>query len=91
MEFAIYRNIAKRTHFRAVQSTPLIVPNERRLGIVSTPFANPHRPSNIEMDTLQAYGIAASQHVFHLLGDRPLDLMANQMNAVVYNSFAVHH
>ena len=86
LEFAIYRNVARRTHFRAVQSTPLIAPDERRLGIVSTHFANPHCPSNIEMETLQAYGIAASQYAFDLLGDMPLDLMANQMNAVLYGS-----
>ena len=89
MEFAIYRNIAKRTHFRAVQSTPLITPDGQRLGILSTHFANPHQPSKIEMETLQAYGIAASQHAFELLRDEPLERMAERMNEVLYDSLAI--
>ena len=89
VEFAIYRNIARRTRFRAVQSTPLIAPDGRRLGIISTHFANPHQPSRIEMETLQTYGTTASQYVFELLGDGPLDLIANRMNAALYDSFVV--
>ena len=89
LEFAIYRNIAKRTHFRAVQSTPLIKQDGRRLGILSTHFANPHQPSKIEMETLQAYALAGSQHAFELLRDRPLDQMAKQMNKVLYDGLVI--
>lgn len=88
-EFAIYRNIARRTQFRAVQSTPLIRQDGRRLGILSTHFANPHQPSKIESETLQAYAIAASQHAFEVLRDRPLDQMAKQMNDVLYSGLAI--
>lgn len=89
LEFAIYRNIAKRTHFRAVQSTPLIKQDGQRLGILSTHFANPHQPSKIELETLQAYAILASQHAFELLRDRTLDQMAKQMNEVLYDGLAI--
>ena len=89
MEFAIYRNIARRTHFRAVQSTPLIKQDGQRLGILSTHFANPHQPSKIELETLQAYATAASQYAFELLRDRPLDQMAEHMNDVLYGGFAI--
>ncbi len=89
LEFAIYGNIARRTQFRAVQSSPLITQGGRRLGIVSTHFANPHQPSKIEMETLQTYGTAASQYAFELLGDRPLDLTANRMNGLLYDSLVV--
>jgi GAF domain-containing protein len=88
LEFAIYQDIASRTHFRAVQSTPLIGQDGRRLGILSTHFANPHQPSKIELDTLQAYAMVASEYAFELLRDRPLDDMANQMNEVLYGSLA---
>ena len=88
-EFASYRNIAKRTHFRAVQSTPLIAPSGQRLGIVSTHFANPHCPSRIEMETLAAYGVYAAQHALELLGDTSLDDVATQMNGLLYNTVAV--
>lgn len=89
LEFSIYRDIARRTHFRAVQSSPLITQDGRRLGIVSTHFASPHQPSRIEMETLQTYGTTASQYAFELLGDRPLDLTATRMNGVLYDSLAV--
>ena len=89
LEFAIYRNIAKRTHFRAVQSTPLIIPDGQRLGILSTHFANPHQPSNIELETLQAYAVAASQHAFELLRGSLLDQMATQMNKVLYDGLGI--
>ena len=89
LEFAIYRNIAKRTHFRAVQSTPLIRQDGQQLGIVSTHFANPHQPSKIELETLQAYAMAASHHAFELLRDRPLDQMAKQMNDALYDGLRI--
>jgi GAF domain-containing protein len=88
LEFAIYRNIARRTHFRAVQSTPLIKQDGERLGILSTHFANPHSPSKIELETLQAYATIASQYAFELLR-MPLDQMAKQMNEVLYDDLAI--
>ena len=88
LEFAIYREIAKRTPFRAVQSTPLIAQDGRPLGILSTHFANPHQPSKIELETLQAYAVTASEYAFELLGDRPLDQMAKQMNEALYDGLA---
>jgi GAF domain-containing protein len=89
LEFAIYRNIARRTHFRAVQSTPMIKLDGTRLGIVSTHFANPHQPSKIELDTLQAYALTASQYAFELLSDTPLDAMAKQMSEVLYEDLSL--
>lgn len=88
LEFAIYRNIAKRTHFRAVQSTPLLKQDGQRLGILSTHFANPHHPSKIELETLQAYATTASQYAFGLLRDKSLDQMAKQMNELLYDRLA---
>ena len=49
-KFNAYRDIAKYSHFRAIQSTPLVSDNGSQLGIVSTQFANVHEPSRIEME-----------------------------------------
>ncbi len=89
LEFAAYRVIARRTPFRAVQSTPLTTRDGRRLGILSTHFANPHHPSKIELETLQAYAMTASQYAFELLRDTPLDQMAKRMNEVLYDGLDV--
>jgi GAF domain-containing protein len=83
-QFTSFREIARYSHFRAVQSTPLIAENGRQLGIVSTHFANAHTPSKIEMETLKAYGVVAAQHIFKLLDEMPLDVMANRMHEKLY-------
>lgn len=88
-EFAVYCKIAKHARFRAVQSTPLIAEDGQQLGVLSTHFANPHQPSKIEMETLQDYGVFASQYAFELLGDRRLDLIAYRMNEGLSGGLAV--
>ena len=44
-EFAPYRHIAASAGFRAVQSTPLLSRGGAILGMLSTHFRTPHRPS----------------------------------------------
>lgn len=83
-KFNAYRDIAKYSHFRAIQSTPLVSDNGSQLGIVSTQFANVHEPSRIEMETLRSYGAAAAQFAFKLLGEIPLERMANRMHQKLY-------
>jgi|SRR6185312_9850482 GAF domain-containing protein len=85
-EFAPFRAQAAQAGFRAVQSTPLTTPAGKRLGIVSTHFANEHRPTKIEMATLEAYGQIASQHAFDLLSGTPLAVMAEKMNTDMYRA-----
>ncbi len=85
LKFTAYREIARYSHFRAVQSTPLISENGRQLGIVSTLFANVHEPTRIEMETLKAYGSAAAQFAFKLLGKMSLDDMATRMHEKLYS------
>lgn len=88
-DFAVYRNIARSTNFRAVQSTPLTSQGGRTLGILSTHFAHPHQPSIIELETLQAYALAASHHAFKLLGHTQLDQMAKQLHEDLYAGLAI--
>ena len=63
---------------------PLISENGSQLGIVSTQFANVHKPSQIEMATLKSYGAVAAQFAFKLLGEIPLEVMANRMHEKLY-------
>ncbi len=54
-EYEPYRAIAARAGYRAVQSTPLISRDGRPLGMLSTHFAAPHRPSDQELRQLDLY------------------------------------
>lgn len=85
-EFGPFRTQAVLAGFRAVQSTPLLTESGSRLGVVSTHFANQHRPTKIEMATLQAYGQLASQYAFDLLGGTPLSVMADKMNGDLHRA-----
>lgn len=83
-QFTAFRDIARYSHIRAVQSTPLLTENGNELGIVSTHFANVHVPSKIEMETLKAYAAIAAQYAFKLLGEMPLDVAANRIHDKLY-------
>jgi GAF domain-containing protein len=48
-EYAPCRTIALESGYRAVQSTPLISSSGTFVGVLSTHFATPHRPSTEEM------------------------------------------
>src|SRR5262249_24928989 len=50
--FAAHRRIAASSGFRAVQSTPLVDRAGRTLGVVSTHFGRPHRPTDGELERM---------------------------------------
>jgi GAF domain-containing protein len=54
--FAPHREIAAASGFRAVQSTPLVDADGRLVGIVSTHFRRPHRPSRRDLLIMEWYG-----------------------------------
>jgi GAF domain-containing protein len=83
-EFAPFRPAARRAGFRAVQSTPCVTGRGRQLGVISTHFVNVHRPTEIEMETLQAYGRLAAEFVFGLLDETPLDVVAERLNDKIH-------
>jgi GAF domain-containing protein len=72
---------ARLAGYRSIQSTPLITSGGRMLGVVSTLFANPHEPTNIEMDTLKQYSVLASDHLEKLLGGQNVAVKAAKMQA----------
>jgi hypothetical protein len=53
--FAPHREIAAASGFRAVQSTPMIDPSGRLLGIISTHFPRPHRPTRLQLQLVDWY------------------------------------
>jgi GAF domain-containing protein len=65
-DFAPYRGIARRAGFRAVQSTPLISGSGAVVGILSTHFPVPHRPSPSTMNALKQLAQSIAEAViFH--------------------------
>jgi PAS domain S-box-containing protein len=60
-DFAPHRAIATSAGFRAVQSTPLFSRNGEPLGIVSTHFRQPHRPSERELRLTDLYARQAAE------------------------------
>jgi PAS domain S-box-containing protein len=59
--FAPHLKIARAAGFRAVQSTPLFSRRGEPLGIVSTHFRLPHRPSEIELRFTDLYAVHAAE------------------------------
>jgi hypothetical protein len=66
--FAPHREIAAAAGFRAVQSTPLADYAGRLLGVVSTHFRRPHRPSERDLRIMELYGDFAGEAVTRHLG-----------------------
>ena len=59
--FEPYRQIATSTGFRAVQFTPLFSRNGEPLGMLSTHFRQPHRPSERELRLTDLYIVQAAE------------------------------
>ena len=61
--FAPHRHVAAAAGYRAVQSTPLCSRNGEFLGIVSTHFRQPHRPSEHELRLTDLYARQAAEMI----------------------------
>ena len=62
---ASYREIAALAGYRAVQSTPLIGRGRELLGMLSTHYSRPHRPSERDLRVLDLYTRQASDFIEH--------------------------
>jgi hypothetical protein len=78
-EFAPYLPYARIAGYRAVQSTPLISPTGIIVGMASTKFKNPHRPTAIEIQTLSDYSPIAADRLLSLLDQGTLSDKAEKM------------
>lgn len=62
-DFLPHRKIAASAGFRAVQSTPLFNPKGEPLGMISTHFRQPHRPSSRELRLTDLYARKAGEMI----------------------------
>ena len=81
--FTPHREIAAAAGFRAVQSTPLTDYAGRLIGMVSTHFQRPHRPSDRDLRIMELYadfaGEALTRHLGRPSGDGPADPVGRAM------------
>jgi GAF domain-containing protein len=68
--FSPCRQVVSHAGVRAVQSTPILSSSGALLGIISTHFAAPHRPTKIELRELQ--------HAAHLAADALIRVKASR-------------
>jgi GAF domain-containing protein len=79
-----FRAEAMAAGYRGVQSTPFLTQGGIFMAMVSTLFASPHAPTDIEMQTLKAYGREAAAYLYTLLEGAKLADKAEQMHAKLY-------
>jgi GAF domain-containing protein len=71
--FAPHRDIAAASGFRAVQSTPLVDLGGRMVGVVSTHYARPFRPSDRDLLILNRIGELVGEAVTSQPAATPVD------------------
>jgi PAS domain S-box-containing protein len=72
-DFAPHRGIAASVGFRSVQSTPLCERNSGKpVGMLSTHFREPHRPSERELELTDLYARQAADMICVRLGEQRL-------------------
>ena len=81
--FTPHREIAAAAGFRAVQSTPLVDYAGHLIGMVSTHFQRPHRPSDRDLRIMELYadfaGEALTRHLGRPSGEGPADPVGRAM------------
>jgi GAF domain-containing protein len=65
-QFTPCREIISRAGFRAVQSTPLISSSDALVGVLSTHFAMPHRPTDQQMLAIKNAAQLVANAIIHL-------------------------
>ncbi len=81
--FKPHRRIAAAAGFRAVQSTPLKSRGGSVLGMLSTHFRQPHRPSERDQRLLDLHARHAADLVERLRGEEQLRAAREQLRLVV--------
>lgn len=78
-----YRAAAAAAGFRAVESTPLLGRYEQALGVLSTHYRQPHRPSERELRILDLYTRQAAEFMERTRAEGRLREKEEQFRAVV--------
>jgi GAF domain len=71
-DFELFRPIAAAADFRAVQSTPLFSRNGEPLGMISTHFRQPHRPSERDLRLTDLYARQTAEMIERKRADAAL-------------------
>src|SRR4029453_11345685 len=87
--FAPHRRIAASAGFRAVQSTPLFGRNGAPLGMLSTHFRRPHRPTLRELNLTDLYARQAAEMIERKQGEEALRESQARLQAVLDHSPAM--
>ncbi len=85
-EYAGFLGDARSAGYRGVQSTPFYT-GAKCVGVVSTLFANPHQPTDIEIGTFESYVTFAGSYLSYLLGARSIGEVALQMHSSLCAEF----
>ncbi|MDB9527738.1 chemotaxis protein CheB [Oscillatoria sp. CS-180] len=80
-EFESYRQIAADAGIQALQATPLISHNGEMLGVLSTHFSQPYRPSERELRLLDLYARQASGFISLVRAERERQRLQEQEQA----------
>ena len=81
--FAPHRSIAASAGFRAVQSTPLFNQSGEPLGVISTHFREPHRPSERELRLTDLFAAQAAQVIERERNKAALDRYQRELRALM--------
>lgn len=81
--FAPHREIAAASGFGAVQSTPLIDYSGKLIGMLSTHFSRPHRPSDRDLGIMARYGDYLGEVLSARVSPTAFDDPANQISRAV--------
>lgn len=91
--YAFLRPIAREAGYRAVVATPLLAGADKPLGVISTYFTSPHKPSEQELRRLDLYTQNASGFIQRCNAERAMReseerfrLVANQAPVMIWMS-----
>src|SRR6185369_3910342 len=82
--FAPHRHIAASAGFRAVQSTPLFSRSDELLGMISSHFRLPHRPSEHELRFIDLYAHLAAEFIERQRASDALSASENRFRRYFY-------
>jgi two-component system CheB/CheR fusion protein len=77
--FAPHRATAAAAGFRAVQSTPLLSHDGELLGMLSTHYPTPHRPSDYELRMLDLYARQAADYIERVRNEQAVRVSEERM------------
>jgi len=77
--FAPHRAIAAAVGYRAVQSTPLFGKDGEIIGMFSTHFRRPHRPSENNLRRFDLYAIQAAEFIERIRAEEQLNRLAGAL------------